>query len=99
MRDYNGLGGTARSKATLPFALCGAFGKATGALEGTRGAGMRNYGTFLRSLGEELFMAIAEAENAGWHHEEDTEGAQVYARLLTWSDEIHARLDVWDHRG
>ena len=46
------------------------------------------YIKFLRGLHEELVEAVAEGENAGWHHP----ATEHYLRLLTWVDTVEERI-------
>ena len=57
-----------------------------------------SYESFLQRLGDELVVAIAEAENMGWHHAKETSTEWThYQRILTWIDEIEARMKHYDH--
>ena len=50
------------------------------------------YLTYLEDTHEQLVEAIREAENEQWHHEApSTPGGKIYARLLTWLDEVERR--------
>ena len=53
---------------------------------------------FLSGLRDLLVEAVAEAENAGWHHLDANEPLhQHYLRLCTWTSEVHERLVRFDY--
>ncbi len=57
---------------------------------------MKSYRRYLRDTQDELQQAIAEAEDAGWHHEADaTDEFRHYLRLLTWEKAITERMVVY----
>ena len=52
----------------------------------------KSYRRFLTDLLEGLQVAIAEAENAEWHHLNSGPAKDQYNRLLTWELEVSGRL-------
>ena len=59
---------------------------------------MLNYRRFLNKLTSELLDALAESENAEWHHLEETDPRWVhYQRLATWSAELNERCVQYDY--
>ena len=62
------------------------------------GRKIRNYRRFLKGLRDQLVQAMAEAENAGWHHMAlDTPEWVCYNRIVTWCDEVDARCEWYDN--
>ena len=60
---------------------------------------MNIYETWIRKTEEDLQEAIADAENANWHHMADgIVEARAYGRLLTWLSEIVVRVRRYDGR-
>ena len=62
---------------------------------------MNNYEEWVRKTKKEIFQALAEAEDAGWHHLPYDGGsieARTYQRLHTWLSEIIVRVERLDGR-
>ena len=52
----------------------------------------KSYRRFLMDLAANLQLAIAEAENVGWHHLEVGPERDHYVRLCTWCKEVDGRM-------
>ena len=57
---------------------------------------VQNYRRFLERALDELIDALREAENANWHHEDAGPWFSHYQRLITWAEEVHHRLRVYN---
>ena len=58
---------------------------------------MDKYRTFLQNLQEGIQSAVAEVENAGFHHsDEGSPEWTVYNRILTWEAAIAERIRWYD---
>ena len=57
---------------------------------------MKSYRSFLIELEEELFSAMAEAENESWHHAPLGSVYNMhYTRLCTWYAEVRERREKY----
>ena len=57
---------------------------------------VKTYGEFIHALEEELQVAIAEAEDLGFHHAADGPQLRHYQRLITWWMEVEMRARWYD---
>jgi len=67
-------------------------------VDGRKGDSILPYRRFMGTLHDDLVDALRVMENDGWHHEGmDDERWKCYNRVITWIDEVEARLRRWDN--